>query len=202
MANPHLNGLRADRLHGRTTDKVTIPAGKSLVVDTISEATAANGVVIDGTTIKDGGVTMTSSGALSANTISEVTAANGVVIDGTTVKDGGVTTSSTGLLALGSVATLAAAGSAQGDAAAITKQVTFVTASDGTKGVVLPAVTAGAIYIVYDTVATNGVKVYPASGDDINDGSADAAVHIEGKTMAIFVGLDTSTWAAMYTANS
>lgn len=145
--------------------------------------------------------TALSGSTIATNTIAETTAASGVTIDGTLVKDGGVTTSATGLLALGSVATLAAAGNAQGNAAAIVNQITFVTASDGTKGVVLPAVTAGAIYIVYDTVATSGVKVYPASGDDINDGTADVAVHIEGKTMAIFVGLDTSTWAAIFTAN-
>lgn len=106
------------------------------------------------------------------------------------------------LLHLLDVATLAAAGSEQGDAAAITKQVTYVTASDGAKGVVLPAATAGAIYFVYNTVATSGLLIYPASGDDINDGSANAAVTIEGKTMAVFVGMDTATWGAIFTADT
>jgi hypothetical protein len=32
MANPHLNGLRGDRIHGRTANAVTIPTGKTLVV--------------------------------------------------------------------------------------------------------------------------------------------------------------------------
>lgn len=119
-----------------------------------------------------------------------------------TFSGGGLATGSAGLLSLGNVATLAAAGADQAGAAAIVAQVTFVTAADGTKGVRLPAVTAGAMYIVYSTVATNGLKVYPASGDDINDATGDAAITIEGKTMAIFIGMDTSTWGAIYTVNT
>ena len=100
------------------------------------------------------------------------------------------------------VGTVAAAGSVQGDAGALTDPVTYVTAADGTKGVVLPAVSAGLVMVVYSTVATSGLKVYPASGDDINDGSANAAITIEGKSAAIFVGLDSSSWAAIYTADA
>lgn len=105
-------------------------------------------------------------------------------------------------LSLTNVATLAAAGANQGNAAAIAAQITFVTGSDGTKGVILPAATAGAIRIVYNTVAASGLKVYPATGDDVNDGTANAAVTIEGKTMAIFVAMDTDTWGAVYTADT
>lgn len=108
----------------------------------------------------------------------------------------------TNKLNLNSVGTLAAAGSTQSDAAQIVSQITTVSAADGTKGVKLPACAAGEIFIIYSSVATNGLKVYPASGDDINDGTADAAVTIEGKTMAIFVGQDTGTWGAMFTANT
>lgn len=100
------------------------------------------------------------------------------------------------------VGTIAAAGSAQGDAEAIVNQVSYVTAADGTKGVVLPSAEAGALYVVYSTVATSGLLIYPASGDDINDGTSNAAVTIEGKTMAIFVGMDDTTWGAIYTADS
>jgi hypothetical protein len=100
------------------------------------------------------------------------------------------------------IGTVAAAGANQGNATAITNKVTYVTAADGTKGVVLPAASAGLVYVLYTTVATNGLNVYPASGDDINDGSADAAVVMEGKTAAIFIALDSSTWAAIFTANS
>ena len=56
--------------------------------------------------------------------------------------------------------------------------------------------------IVYNLVATNGLKVYPASGDDINDGTSDAAITIEGKTMAVFIAIDSTTWISMYTVNT
>jgi len=100
-------------------------------------------------------------------------------------------------------ATIASAGSTQSDAAALTAQVNIITGADGTKGVVLPAAVAGMppIY-VYNSVATNGLKIYPASGDDINDGSADASIIIEGKTLAVLVATDASTWAAQYTVNT
>lgn len=100
------------------------------------------------------------------------------------------------------VATLAGAGSTQGDAAAIAAEVTQVTGADGTVGVVLPAAVPGLRRYVYNTHASNGLKIYPASGDDINDGTTNAAVTIEGKTLATFVALDNTTWAAQYTANS
>ncbi len=41
------------------TNNIIVTAGQSITVDTISETTAANGVVIDGVTLKDGGATVT-----------------------------------------------------------------------------------------------------------------------------------------------
>jgi hypothetical protein len=100
------------------------------------------------------------------------------------------------------VGTVAAAGSAQGDAAALTDPFTYVTASDGTKGVILPVVAqAGVVMFVYDSVATSGVKVYPGTGCTINGGSANASVTMEGKTLAVFVAQSATNWAAIFTAN-
>ena len=66
-----------------------LPANASeIFTDTISESTAANGVIIDGATLKDGGLTASE---IFTDTISESTAANGVIIDGATLKDGGLT---------------------------------------------------------------------------------------------------------------
>lgn len=97
---------------------------------------------------------------------------------------------------------LAATGSNQGTAAAITANVSNVTAADGTKAVVLPTASLGAIYIVYNSVASNGLPVFPASSGTINGGSANAAVTIEGKTLAIFVGTDSTNWASIFTADT
>ena len=101
------------------------------------------------------------------------------------------------------IVAVAAAGSAQGSAAALTAGATnVVSAADGTKGVILPAAVAGLYVEVYSSVATHGLPIYPATGDDINDGSANAAITIEGKTLAILRAIDTSTWVATFTANS
>lgn len=99
-------------------------------------------------------------------------------------------------------AAVAAAGSTAGDAAALSYGMNIVSAADGTKGVILPTGFPGAKVSVYSSVATNGLKVYPHTGGDINDGTTDAAVTIEGKTHSIFECMDGTTWAAIYTANT
>jgi len=55
--------------NGNTTgaNNIIVTAGQSITVDTISETTAANGVVIDGVTLKDGGATVTADVSFGAN---------------------------------------------------------------------------------------------------------------------------------------
>lgn len=112
------------------------------------------------------------------------------------------TTTVSGPLDLTDIGTVAAAGTVQGDATALTNTITYVSAADGDKGVVLPTAAAGKVRLVYNTHASSGLKVYPAASDDINDGTTNAAVTIEGKTLAIFAALDATTWAAIFTSNS
>lgn len=172
-----------------------------LLVDA-NTASVATGVKITGAA-EAGGVAVAaiSSGtdeALSLNS----KGAGALAIQGTAT--GAVTIGSTsgGILGFGNVGTKAAAGSAQGNATAITNQITYVTASDGAKGVALPAAAAGLVRVVYNTVASQGLLVYPASGDDINDGTTDEPITIEGKSMAMFFAMDATSWGAMYTADS
>lgn len=90
--------------------------------------------------------------------------------------------------------TLAAAGSEQGDAAAIAAKVTTVTASDGTKGVRLPAApTVGDEYIIINTVAAV-LKIYPGSGDAINATTADAAVSVAASVVSQCIATSASQW--------
>lgn len=92
-------------------------------------------------------------------------------------------------------ATVAAAGSTQTDAASVTEGFTLVTAADDTKGVKLPAAAAGLICIVKSSVAAKILKIWPASGDKINDGSADASFSLaSGKTVAMLVAYDATDW--------
>ena len=100
------------------------------------------------------------------------------VVNGLTDGTGALNAASiTGTLLNISTQTLAAAGSAQGDAGKITGQLVFVTAADATKGVILPTVTNGKFIIVVNT-ANAVLKIYPASGEKIQGGTANANISL------------------------
>lgn len=107
-----------------------------------------------------------------------------------------------GVLDASNIKTIAGAGSAITDAAQITSAVAVVTGANGTVGVRLPKPNKPMQVAVYNSVATNGLLVYPHSGGDINDGTPSAAITIEGKTLATFIAIDDTTWAAIFTANT
>jgi hypothetical protein len=124
---------------------------------------------------------VTVSGAVSADSVTATT------VTATTV-------TASGSLVLKS-ATVAATGSAQGDAAAVTAGFTLVSAADGTKGVILPAASAGLVVIIKNADAANAVlKVYPASGVAINALSANASYNMAAKTSMLLVAYDATTW--------
>lgn len=97
------------------------------------------------------------------------------------------------------VDSLAAAGTAQGDAADISDDVTIATGADGVKGVKLPTAAAGLSYKVYNSGAA-ALLLYPNTSDDINDGTADAAVSVPPKSVAECYAVDATTWAVQITA--
>lgn len=105
-------------------------------------------------------------------------------------------------LTLSDVASINAAGTVIGNATAISHTISVVAGADDAKGVVLPTAVAGKIYAVYSSQATNGLKVYPPVNGTINDGSANAAIVIEGKSLALFFGTSATNYAAMFTVNS
>lgn len=95
------------------------------------------------------------------------------------------------------VSTIAAAGSAQSDATAIGGDGTFyVTASDGTKGVALPAAVAATVVRVVNA-GTGKLKVYPVNGgnDTINTltGSTGPITLLPG-AYAVFVASSATQW--------
>lgn len=97
-------------------------------------------------------------------------------------------------------ASIAAAGSSQSDATEISSVVSSVSGADGTKGVILP--TRGGHWRIYNEHATNGLKIYPPSGGTINGGSSNAAITIEGKTIAVIDQVSDSNYGAQYTVNT
>jgi hypothetical protein len=102
---------------------------------------------------------------------------------------------------LNSAQSVAAAGSVQGDAAAITASAPgniLGTGANATKGIILPAAVAGAIYNIKNADAANAVlKVYPAGTDTINALSASAAISMAAKTSAVFMCVTAGSWLTL-----
>jgi hypothetical protein len=116
---------------------------------------------------------------------------------------GGVATEGAGAPAV-AVQTIAGAGSVIANAAVLssTAGLCVVSGADNTVGAVLPTAAPGKVIYVYSSAATAGLSIYPPVNSTINGGSANAAVVIEGKSLAVFVGTTSTNWAAFYTANS
>lgn len=136
---------------------------------------------------------------LTGGTVSGGTIDN-AVIGSTTAAAGTFTTAtaanvvSTGDFYVAS-ATVAAAGSSQTDAAQVAGGFTLVSAADDTKGVKLPAAAAGRICIIKNNVSAKTLKIYPATGDKINGGTATTGSYdIAGLTSTLLVAYDTTDW--------
>lgn len=95
------------------------------------------------------------------------------------------------------------ASSTDSQAAATELSYTINKVTSGADGhaVKLPAASTCKLRIASVTSGAYAMKVYPASGDNINYGSDDAAVTIKEATLALFVS-DGTNWLASYTANS
>ncbi len=146
-------------------------------------------------------VTATTANATTANlTTANITNATTTLEVATTLN--AATLTETGALNLTQANTLAATGTVIGNAAAVVATVTDVTGADNTVGVVLPATVAGKVYILYSSTATSGLMVYPPVNSAINGGTANAAIVLEGKTLALFVATNSSNWASMFTLNT
>ncbi len=94
------------------------------------------------------------------------------------------------------------AGGGQGSAVALTTQYNIVTVCATTgDSVKLEAAAAGLIQIVYNNTA-HTLAVFPASGDTINSGSANASVNVLAGTQAIFTAGDSTNWVKTYPIQS
>jgi hypothetical protein len=93
------------------------------------------------------------------------------------------------------VAKPAAAGSTRADATSMTASFNWVTAADATKGVVIPAPTAGRIIIVKNDDTANAIlKVYAPGSAKINGVAGSTAFSMAAKTACLFVAYDTTDW--------
>ena len=133
--------------------------------------------LVSGTTITDA--------AISGGTIA------GATITNATISSGTAAVSSLSL----NVAKPAAAGSTRADATALTASFSWVTAADATKGVVLPAPTAGRVIAIKNDDAANAIlKVYAPGSAQINGVAGSTAFSMAAKTACFFVAYDATDW--------
>lgn len=133
--------------------------------------------LVSGTTITDA--------AISGGTIA------GATITNATISSGTAAVSSLSL----NVAKPAAAGSTRADATALTASFSWVTGADATKGVVLPAPTAGRVIAIKNDDTANAVlKVYAPGSAQINSVAGSTAFSMAAKTACFFVAYDATDW--------
>lgn len=133
--------------------------------------------LVSGTTITDA--------AISGGTIA------GATISNATISSGTAAVSSLSL----NVAKPAAAGSTRADATALTASFSWVTGADATKGVVLPAPTAGRVIAIKNDDTANAVlKVYAPGSAQINGVAGSTAFSMAAKTACFFVAYDATDW--------
>lgn len=95
-----------------------------------------------------------------------------------------------------SSASVTALSSDQAGAAALAAEINSVTAADDTKGVKLPTAVADKVMEVINTVRTASLKVYPATGAQINALGANAAYTVKPGQRATFIGKSATLWHA------
>ena len=124
------------------------------------------------------------------------TTITGATISGGTIDGAAITGATASVTSLNlNVAKPAAAGSTRADATALTASFSWVTGADATKGVVLPAPTAGRVIAIKNDDAANAVlKVYAPGSAKINGVAGSTAFSMAAKTACFFVAYDATDW--------
>ncbi len=98
--------------------------------------------------------------------------------------------------------TLAGVGTAQSGAAAISQNMTIVTATGGATAFVMPAAIPGAgPFVIYNSSGTSAL-IYPGSSKTFNGGSADAALTLPTLRSLVIYKTDATNWIAAFNATS
>lgn len=101
-----------------------------------------------------------------------------------------------GFVAFGTSSSLTATGSAQSDALAIIRPVNEFSTVAANTGARLPAATAGMRIVVRNSGA-NSLKIYPASGGQINNLGTNAAFTLDTSTTLEYIATTATQWYTM-----
>lgn len=166
---------------------------------------AAGAVIVTGgagsNTAGDGGaVTLTGGAATNNNDNGGAVTINGGAKHGTG-NDGAISIGVTNAasITLGKmprvpITSVAANGANQATAGALSEGWNLLTASDNSKGVVLPSCVNGAQCIVINMVTDKTVLIYPPSGKQVNNAGADNAITVAANTVSTFVSEGANAW--------
>jgi hypothetical protein len=98
------------------------------------------------------------------------------------------------------VSAVAAAGSAQGEGGNLSAGLNVVSAADNTKVVDLPSAAAGTVVVVVSATVGKTLPIYPASGESIDNASANNAITLAAATAytsAILVADNATHWVSV-----
>lgn len=91
----------------------------------------------------------------------------------------------------------ASTGSAQGDGPITVTATQITTAASAGDAVTLPSAVAGLVQIVCNHAAANAADVFPASGDQINNVTANAAVSLAAGECMQCIAFSASRWGCV-----
>ncbi len=100
----------------------------------------------------------------------------------------------------GLVGSVAANGGNQATAGALLEGVNIITASDNSKGVVLPACVDGAQCVVINMVTDKTLKIYPPEGKQVNLAGANNAITVAANTVGHFYSEGANAWYGLIAA--
>lgn len=100
----------------------------------------------------------------------------------------------------GTAGNLAGAGTNQSNAGQITTNITNGTGADGTVGIKLPTIVAGEVYTVYNSHATNALKIYAQGTETINGTIGSTAYSLAALTGVTFTAVSATSWTAIKSA--
>lgn len=92
-------------------------------------------------------------------------------------------------------ATVSAAGTTQGAGTALTKTINMITSATASsaEAVVLPTAAAGVNITIINTTAVT-IKVFPATSDAIDGGTANANVNLAPNSSVTLIAADATNW--------
>jgi hypothetical protein len=187
-SNITINRAGSDTINGGTSYVLSVNYGVATLFD-------AHGGVWQAVTDSDPSQAQTATNG----TVTTLTSTNATITTAnvTTLNVAGFTSDT-------DVANAAALGTVIGNATQLSHAINIVTGANDAAGVILPVAAPGKRVEVYnqDTNGTHGLKCYPAVNSSINNAAANAAVNIEGWTLARFVGLSSTLWASSFTVNA